>query len=237
MVQAISELGDDRYSLFSKSFLPESLKTLEVHIARTFNNSEKTVLKLWQSLTNLPGSCTQGGGSILAGQQHPGQQRPLATWQSPAGHGNHCAKGLVLLWPSRALTSGMAEDQEEQWQGASCICLSTNICHPPSTTWQTVAPVSCQGGWWQMPGRSWSCLNASYSRVSGPCKSGFLLSFVAYFKAFLGSSFPIHTRPSQMHGSEFLQRGVTDQLLCHSTSVYQDTVTRTVIILGEKLSS
>lgn len=63
------------------------------------------------------------------------------------------------------------------------------------------------------------------------------LSFVAYFKAFLGSSFPIHTCPSQMHGSEFLQRGVTDQLLCHSTSVYQDTVTRTVIILGEKLSS
>lgn len=67
MVQAINELGDDRYSLFSKSFLPESLKTLEVHIARTFNNSEKTVLKLWQSLTTSQGPAHREGGASWLG--------------------------------------------------------------------------------------------------------------------------------------------------------------------------
>lgn len=127
----------------------------------------------------------------------------------------------------------MAEDQEEQWQCPSWISLSTNICHPPPLS--DCSTCELQGGWWQMPGRSCSCLSASYFSTFGTCKSGALLSVVVYSKAFLGSSFQIHTCPSQTHSSEFLQIGVTDQLLCHSTSVCQDTLTRTCDNLRRKI--
>lgn len=98
--------------LFRKSFLPESLKTLEVHIARTCNISEKTLLKFWQFLTTSQGPAHREG-------EHPGwaaSPRSAKITQSPVGHGKRCAKGLVLLWSSRALPSGMAGDQEEQRQ-------------------------------------------------------------------------------------------------------------------------
>lgn len=53
-----------------------------------------------------------------------------------------------------------------------------------------------------------------------------LLLSVIYSRPLLGSSFPIHACLSQMHGQECLQRGVYTQLLCRSTGVGQDTVTR-----------
>lgn len=118
MVQAINELGDDRYSLFSKSFLPESLKTLEVHIARICNNSEKTALKLWQSLTTSPGLAhmeSRASSLCSSAQCQRTSLKELGRAElSPVGHSKHRAKGLVLLWPGRALPSGRAEEQEGQ---------------------------------------------------------------------------------------------------------------------------
>lgn len=118
MVQAINELGDDRYSLFSKSFLPESLKTLEVHIARTCNNAEKTALKLWPSLATSAGPAHMGGEHrITAAEQRSLLQTPLKALGraelDPVGW-DKCAKGLILRWHGRALALGTAEEQEGQ---------------------------------------------------------------------------------------------------------------------------
>lgn len=79
---------------------------------------QKTALKLWQSLTTSPGPArTERRASSLcsSAQSQPTSLKALGRAElSPVGQGKRCAKGLILLWPGRVLTLGMAEEQEGQ---------------------------------------------------------------------------------------------------------------------------